>query len=247
MVFGDQINRQTSPKTEPMNEAGILKNFLSVVTPNMHKVRRVSLANCVSSLLRGGTASVTGIGRGISSPAFEKHRIKRADRLLSNRHIQQEMGTIYQALYTQFGSASLRPVILIDWSDLDTHKGCFLLRASLAFNGRGVAIYQEVHGVETKEKPTTHKAFLAALKDIIHTDAKPIIVTDAGYKTVWFRQVAALGWDFAGRVRKPMMYINRKQEWEHITGLYKQATPRPKCFASQICRNKPLAHCHIAV
>ncbi|MFT5840771.1 MAG: hypothetical protein ACI9UT_003285, partial [Flavobacteriales bacterium] len=30
---------------------------------------------------------------------------------------------------------------LIDWSDIDTHKGYFLLRAFVAFNGRGVSIY----------------------------------------------------------------------------------------------------------
>ena len=80
----------------------------------------------------------------------------------------------------------------------------------MAFNGRGVAIYQEVHGMSTKEKRCAHKVFLAKLKTIIDDDAQPIIVTDAGYKTTWFKEVIALGWDFAGRVRKPMMYVNQK-------------------------------------
>jgi hypothetical protein len=83
MVFGDQINRQKSLKTHTMNEVVTLKKFLTAVTPNMHKVRLASLASCVSSLLNGAKASVTGIGRGISSSAYEKHRIKQADRLLS--------------------------------------------------------------------------------------------------------------------------------------------------------------------
>jgi len=224
-----------------MNEAVILKKFLGVVTPNMHKVRRVSLASCVSSLLKGATASVTGMGRGISSPAFEKHRIKRADRLLSNPLIQRETFSIYRAVYKQFASVSLRPIILIDWSDLDTHKGCFLLRASVAFNGRGVSIYQEVHGANTKEKRCTHKAFLEKLSRIVGDDTKPIIVTDAGYKTTWFRDVIALDWDFVGRVRKPMMFLNQEQIWQHTSELYKRATAKPKGFASSICRNHPLA------
>jgi hypothetical protein len=67
-----------------------------------------------------------------------------------------------------------------------------------------VAVYQAVHGMSTKEKRFTHKAFLAKLKTIIDDDAKPIIVTDAGYKTTWFRAVIALGWNFTRRVRKPM-------------------------------------------
>jgi hypothetical protein len=77
MVFSDQINRQKSLKTNTMNEVVILKKFLSDVTPKMHKVRRAALASCVSSLLNGAKASVTGIGRGISSSAYEKHRINK--------------------------------------------------------------------------------------------------------------------------------------------------------------------------
>jgi hypothetical protein len=72
MVLGDQINRQKSLKTNTMNEVVFLKTFLTAVTPNMHKVRRASLASCVSILLNGAKASVTGMGRGISSSAYEK-------------------------------------------------------------------------------------------------------------------------------------------------------------------------------
>jgi hypothetical protein len=32
---------------------------------------------------------------------------------------------------------------------------------------------------------------------------KPIIVTDAGFKVPWFRQILKLGWDFVGRTRQP--------------------------------------------
>jgi hypothetical protein len=58
--------------------------------------------------------------------------------------------------------------------------------------------------MSTEEKRCTHKAFLAKLKTIIDDDAKPIILTDAGYKTTWFKEVIALGWDFTGRVIKQM-------------------------------------------
>jgi hypothetical protein len=43
---------------------------------------------------------------------------------------------------------------------------------------------------------------------IIDDDAKPIIITDAGYKTTWFRGFIAFGCDFAERFRKPMMSVN---------------------------------------
>ncbi len=106
----------------------------------------------MSSLSDGAKVSVIAMGCGISSLVYEKNRIKQADRLLSNKHLVNEQLPIYQAMYTQYANASSRPIILINWSDLDTHQGCLLLRTSAAFNGRGVAIYQEVHGMSTKEK-----------------------------------------------------------------------------------------------
>jgi hypothetical protein len=90
MVFGDQINRQTLLKTNTMNKVIILKKFFTSVTPKRHKVRRASLTSCVSSLLNGAKASVTIMGLGISSSAYEKHRIKQVDRLLSNKRIFAE-------------------------------------------------------------------------------------------------------------------------------------------------------------
>jgi hypothetical protein len=79
----------------------------------MHKVRLASLASCVSSLLNGAKASVTGMGRGIFSSVYYKHPIKQADRLLSNKLILEEALSIYKAIYKQFASAPSRPIILI--------------------------------------------------------------------------------------------------------------------------------------
>ncbi|SFJ73361.1 hypothetical protein SAMN04488079_1011, partial [Methylophaga sulfidovorans] len=69
-----------------MNVHPILKKTMSLVTPDMHSRRRCALTDAIDSLLNGASATVTALGRGIASPAKEKHRIKRADRLLSNRH-----------------------------------------------------------------------------------------------------------------------------------------------------------------
>jgi hypothetical protein len=71
-----------------MNEADFLKKFLTFVTPKMYKVRRASIASCVSRSLNGAKASVTGMGRVISPSAYEKHRIKQADRLLSKTYYE---------------------------------------------------------------------------------------------------------------------------------------------------------------
>lgn len=94
---------------------------------------------------------------------------------------------------------TFRPFILVDWSDLDEYKRYFLIRASLAFDRRSVTLYEEVHDIKTKEKRATHALFLSRLKTKLGVRVKPIIVTDAGFKTLWFRDVLASGWDFLGR------------------------------------------------
>ncbi|MFD3397798.1 transposase, partial [Alteromonas macleodii] len=62
-----------------MNALSIVNKVVSLVSYKMHKTRRNAVTACVKSLLNGSAATVTSIGRGIKTKAFEKHRIKRAD------------------------------------------------------------------------------------------------------------------------------------------------------------------------
>lgn len=228
-----------------MNARTILTNIVSFVSYKMHKTRRNALVACVRSVLEGNATTVTSIGRGIRSGAFEKHRIKRADRLLSNPNLQREVPFIYSVLCHLFCS-SKHPVISVDWSDLDDLKANFLLRAAITVKGRPITLYQEVHSYKTKEKPAIHKAFLEVLHSMLPTNCRPIIVTDAGYKSPWFREVMALGWDIVGRVRKPHFYsLDKGQNWQCISQLYQQASGRPKRFDNvHIARHKPFACAH---
>lgn len=150
-----------------MNVKAILTKNIALVTPGLHKTRRAALQACVYSLLSGSSATVTAMGRGIASKAREKHCIKQADRLLSNTHLQQESSAIYQALIRHLLQAVQRPVILVDWSDMDPYKRHFLLRAALAFRGRSLTLYEEVHDITTKEKPETHARFLQRLSRLL--------------------------------------------------------------------------------
>jgi len=184
----------------------IVEHIIRKVTPNMHASRRLALSACVNSILNGNPTSVTRIGRGIPNNALEKHKIKRADRLCSNPLLQFECNEIYQTMVNQFGNLSATPIILVDWSDLDDRQDKFLLRASIAMEGRAVTLYQETHTVKTKDKPMTHQQFIARLKVMFADDVKPIIVTDAEFRCPWFKQVRDIGWDFVGRVRNRAQY-----------------------------------------
>ena len=225
-----------------MNARSILNNLVSFVSHKMHKTRKQAVVACVRSLIESGSATVTSMGRGIRSNAYEKHRIKRADRLLSNGHLQREVPFIYAMICRLFCTCK-HPVIAVDWSDLDKCKKHFLLRAAIVVKGRPITLYQEVRDRKASAKATTHRDFLEILHTLLPDTCQPIIVTDAGYKSPWFREVQALRWHIVGRVRKPHLYsLDGGNEWQSIAELYLKATTRPKRFDNAlIVKSRPFA------
>jgi hypothetical protein len=208
----------------------------------MHKTRRNALSACVLSLAQGNLCTVTSIGRGIQSKAYEKHRIKRSDRLLSNPNLRYEALSIYAYICRLF-VIQTRPIISVDWSDLDARGQHFLIRASMAFEGRSITLYEEVHDKLTKEKPKTHRQFLSVLKALLPSKAKPIIVTDAGFKTPWLDEVVKQGWDYVGRVRRPRKYYDDSlQAWRCISTLFSSANQKPKHLELKHRQSSPITN-----
>lgn len=225
-----------------MNATTILNKILPIVSPNMHKARRKALSACVLSLAQGNLCTVTSIGRGIRSKAYEKHRIKRSDRLLSNPNLHREALSIYAYICRLF-LIQTRPIISVDWSDLDARGQHFLIRASMAFEGRSITLYEEVHDKLTKEKPKTHRQFLSVLKALLPSKAKPIIVTDAGFKTPWLEEVVKQGWDYVGRVRRPRKYYdNSLQAWRCISTLFSNANQKPQHLELKHRQSSPVTN-----
>ncbi len=77
----------------------MLADFLDLVTPksfNKHLLN--SLTASLQSLLANGECTVTAIGRGINCDVQERHCIKRADRLLSHKTMQQTVPEFYSAI-----------------------------------------------------------------------------------------------------------------------------------------------------
>jgi len=212
-----------------MKAQSFLSKTLLNVTPSMHKIRRLSLLAAIESAINGGSLSVTGLGRNIDNKAKEKHRIKRVDRLCNNINLHSEITAIYQYMNTLLVSPESTPIILVDWSDIDERKQHFLLRASLATQGRSLTLYEEVHPLSRKEKPAVHRQFMKKLKRMLPQSCTPIVVTDAGFRIPWFQLVISLGWDYIGRVRNST-HCKRKHDdtWFPVKNLYKQATRKSK-------------------
>jgi Transposase DDE domain len=214
-----------------MQARQVLHKLLQKVCSEMHKLRRTALFVNVMAALHGEVLTVTHLGRSITSEAKEKHCIKRADRLLSNPRLQGERVGIYSALTQQLIGSQQRPVIIVDWSDMDECKRHFLLRASVPMEGRSLTLYEEVHTVKSKEKPKVHEQFLQTLHKMLPSACRPILVTDAGFRTPWFKQVESMGWDWVGRIRnRHEVQLPGEDEWISCKSLYAKATSTPKAL-----------------
>jgi len=164
----------------------------------MHKTRRASLRAVLTSLLSGSSLSITSLGRNIESKTTEKNQIKRSMRLFSNPHLYNEIGVVYSTMAARLIGLQTQPIILVDWSDLDPRKQHFLLRGSIAVDGRTLTILEKIYTVNEKEKPRVHKAFMEALKALLPAECRPIIVSDAGFRVPWFKLMESLGFDYVG-------------------------------------------------
>ena len=206
----------------------LLHRWLGATCPFMHTARLNALLLAIGALLDGQRLTLTDLGRHVSGQARVKHGIKRIDRLLGNAHLHRERPVICQAMAAWLLRTNPRPVILVDWADLTVvrRRRYLTLRAAVAFRGRSVTLYDEVHTLDGYNTPRTHQRFLKRLAQVVPPECRPIVVTDAGFRGPWFLAVEALGWDWIGRVRNAVNYSDDAGEsWQLTTTLYPSATP----------------------
>jgi len=115
-----------------MHATQIINTHLKKMCQAIHKKRMKALMSMVEACIQGKKLSVTGLGRAIKNAVYEKHNIKRADRLMGNLALNQERGLVYQMMGKWIIGNQKHPVILVDWSDLSANRSFHLLRASNA-------------------------------------------------------------------------------------------------------------------
>lgn len=225
-----------------MRATQLLDSLLRGQCQEIHKMRMKALFKCVEALLRGRKLSVTGLGRAMGSDAKVKHNIKCADRLIGNPQLNQDRPVMCRAVTQLVLARQRQPVIIIDWSDLTVDRSLLLLRASVPLGGRAITLYEEVHSQRYDGNPRIQKRFLQRLKDIVPAQCRPILVTDAGFRTPWFRAVQDMGWDFVGRVgRRALMRPKGKGDWVGVKEVFETATSKARCLGEvELVRNHPL-------
>lgn len=211
-----------------MRASEVLQKCLGDSLNAMHALRSRVLLRAVEALVRGRRLTLMDLAR--SWPGAERVRapLKALDRLLGNRTLHAERERIYASM-ARWLVRSRQPVIVIDWSDLKADRSWHLLRAAMPVGGRTLPILDMVFPAGQQGSPKAEKRFLQRLAQVLPSDARPILVTDAGFRSPWFRAVDAMGWHWLGRLRnttyvKPADAADRLDQWVSCKHVYALAT-----------------------
>jgi Transposase DDE domain len=211
--------------------------------PSLHRARLSAWVKVVHGLLAGGRLTLTDLGRQLQTAAFAKHNLKCVARRLGNAQLQHERVAIYRAIARGVVATTARPVLLGEWSACAPGHKPLMLTAAVPLRGRALSSYEEVYPLARYNSPRTHRRFLRHLKAVLPAPCRPILVTDAGLRGPWFREVERYGWDWLGRVRnKGKFALEPAPGWRYTTALSPKATPSPRYVGrGSLARKQPSA------
>jgi len=139
-------------------------------------------------------------------------------------------------LFRSYGAMAQRllhdiahPVIVVDWSDLCPDRSQQLLRAALMVQGRTLTLYEEVHPLSRATSPKVHRRFIQRLSTLLPENCQPIFVTDAGFRSPWFKLLNSMGYAWIGRIRnRDMVRPVGEEEWCGGKSFYAKANSQPQ-------------------
>lgn len=222
-----------------MHATGILRRALSPALEPMHGGRRKVLMRAVESLISGRRLTLTDLSRSWPGATFAHAPLKALDRLLSNRHLHRELDALHHAMAAWL-MPEASPVIVVDWSDLKGDGRWCLLRAAVPMGGRTLTVCERIYPIVELNAPRTQQAFLAVLAQMVPAGKRPVIVSDAGFRSDWFRAVAARGWDYVGRVRNNTKIRPGGHAWRPCNTLFAGATGEAQALGSwEMVKGRP--------
>jgi hypothetical protein len=232
-----------------MHAITIVQDVLRKGCPHIHAKRLNALLLATRAALHASSHTLSNLARALEGASAVRHRVKRMDRLLGSRALQQECASVYAAMARHWLLGNDTPLIVVDWSDLNESRSAQMIRASVALVGRSLTLYEEVHSMKAATTPAVHIAFLARLRSMLPAGCQPIIITDAGFRSPWFRAVEALGWHWVGRSRNRDMVRRHgapgapHAAWQGCKHLYVRATGKALDLGVFDCvRNRPHVH-----
>jgi hypothetical protein len=224
-----------------MHAQAIIQDFLGSECPAIHSKRRYCLSLLTDAAQRNGLGLMR-MSKSMQSDAPMRHRLKRVDRMLSNKHLAQERISIYRSLARRVLQKQTHFGIIVDWSDLLADGSQHVLRAALVAQGRAIVLYEEVHPTSRYGTLAVHRRFMATLRSVLPAHCKPVIITDAGFRATWFKMLNGLGFAWIGRIRnRDMVRAADGGQWRGCKQLYADTRGQPRDLGGfEYARANPL-------
>lgn len=193
----------------------------------------------IEGVIKTKKLSLTELARSITLPIQERSAIKKVDRFLGNKNLYQDREKIYQAYIQQILGGFIRPIVIVDWSQIP-NSTYHVIRAAYATEGRALALYEEVYPEEKLGNPKVQIDFLTKLNRLLPINCKPIVLTDAGFYNDWFIAVSNFGWDYVGRIRGSHNYF-KDESWKKCRHLFSEATNQATCLGKvDLCQKNTI-------
>jgi len=234
-----------------MRATQVLQKCLPHSLSRMHALRERALLRAVEALLRGRRLTLMDVARSWPEATRIRAPLKAFDRLLSNVHLHAERAAIDHEM-ARWLLRGAQPVILIDWSDLKADKSWCLLRAAVPVGGRTLTLLDMVVPGREQGAPGPEKRFLQQLRTLVPDGVTPVLVTDAGFRTPWFRAVSALGWHWVGRLRgrtqvKPRHKPDTLDQWVDSRQLHVLASTTPHELPPMLANRSDPIECRLVL
>lgn len=225
-----------------MHASRILRRCLSSVFDSMHAARARRLLGAVEALIHGRRLTLIDLARSWVGATWVHAPLKGLDRLLGNPHLAAALTALHRAMAEHL-LVNAHPLILVDWSDLKGDGRWCLLRAAVPVGGRAMTIHEEIHPLRAINSPAVQARFLVALARVLPAGLVPIMVTDAGFRSDWFRAVLARGWHFIGRIRNNTRVRSEFEcAWQPCSALHPRAGASARDLGEwEIVKTKPLS------
>lgn len=215
-----------------METIDILHSYLMDECPFIHGKRLQAVMDVACSLQKKQNLSLTAIGKGLSGEISLKHKIKKVDRLEGNKHLYDEISSIYTGLSSflfQYLVFQEDAPVLIDLCYLKDDHEIQMLSAEIALKGRSIPLYREVFG--TGGLSGRASSFLHGLMHCIPKNKTVIFIMDAGFGEDWLKAIESLGWFWLTRIRQgKMLKLDSNEEWTTVKDFIPQISENTKSY-----------------
>lgn len=183
-----------------MRASEVLQKVIGSALDVLHAFQGRNLGLAVDALSACRRLTLMDLARAWPGSLRVRAPLKRLDRLLSNSSLHAKRATLYRAMAVWLLTVD-RPLILVDWSDLKHDGRWCLLRAAVPIGGRTLTVLDAVVPSKELGNGGRQRDFLRELQKLVPARSRPIVISDAGFRSDWFAALDRVGWDWIGRLR----------------------------------------------